>query len=245
MRWSVGLPVVGVPNNLHPAKVVNLSLSGDGMCTPAEQAAIDDVRTAGAIVITAAGNEAEEITSNLSEGILGKSPANCQGVIVVGATTRSGDQTSYVNFGTAVDVSAPGGDGSDGVLTLSNTGTNGPVLDTLALIQGTSFTTAQVSAVASLMFSVNGSLSPQDVEDILSQTAQEFPAGSTCTTSACGDGILNASAALNAAQSSTNSGGGCVFHSSQTQTFDPIWIFFMLLAGFYAVRNNFSLRKYQ
>ena len=241
MRWAVGLSVTGVPDNPNPAKVINLSLSGDGECSAGEQAAIDDVRLAGAIVITAAGNEAEEITSNQSEGIPGKSPANCEGVIVVGATTRSGDQTSYVNFGTAVDVSAPGGDSSDGVLTLSNTGTDGPVLDTLALIQGTSFTTAQVSAVASLMYSVNNSLSPQSVEAILSNTTQAFPAGSTCTTSTCGTGIVNASAALSAAQSSSDGGGGCSLNT--TQRFDPLWLFFMMLASFQLARNYYASRR--
>lgn len=238
MRWAVGLPVAGVPNNVTPAKVINLSLSGDGGCTQAEQEAINAVRATGAVVVTAAGNEGEDIAN--------KSPANCQGVIVVGATTRGGDQTGFVNFGSAVDVSAPSGDGSDGIRTLTNPGTT--------LIQGTSFTTAQVSAVASLMYALNPALSPQDVEGILCSTTQAFPAGSTCTTDTCGTGIVDAAAALTAATNpasvlpacannsatpppdtgSNGGGGGCILDTSGQ--FDPIWLFFLWLVLVYAIR---------
>lgn len=239
MRWAVGLPVTGVPNNATPAKVVNLSLSGEGVCTQAEQEAINAVRAAGAVVITAAGNEGEDIAN--------KSPANCQGVIVVGATTRGGDKTAFVNFGTAVDVSAPSGDGSNGIRTLTNPGTT--------LIQGTSFTTAQVSAVASLMYAVNPALAPQDVEGILCSTTQAFPAGSTCATDTCGTGIVDAAAALTAAQnpssvlpvacasnnavpppSKDNGGGGGGCSLNESRVFDPIWLFFLLLGLFHSKR---------
>ena len=212
MRWSVGLPVAGVPVNTSPVKVVNLSLSGEGACSQAEQDAINAVRAAGAIVVTAAGNETEDIAL--------KSPANCQGVITVGATARNGDRTSYVNFGQAVDLSAPGGDGADGIWTLSNTGTDAPVLDTLALIQGTSFTTAQVSAVAGLMYAVNNSLTPTDVAGILCATTQAFPGG-TCTTSTCGTGILDALAALTAAQNPSSVLPAACADNDATRTTGP------------------------
>lgn len=247
MRWAVGLPVAGVPDNTNPARVINLSLAGDGTCSPAEQDAINTVRAKGAVVVTAAGNEAEDMD------IVSKSPANCQGVIAVGATSRSGDRASYANFGSAVDLAAPGGDDSDGVRTLSNTGIQAPENDASVLIQGTSFTTAQVSAVASLVYAANSSLTPDSVEGILCATTQPFPAGSSCSADDCGTGILDAAAALTAAQNpasvlpascATNSapppaktggGGGCVLNESRV--FDPIWLLFLQLVLLYSRRS--------
>src|SRR5690606_24138219 len=43
MRWAAGLPVDGAPINPNPAKVLNLSLSGWGACSPAYQQAIHDI----------------------------------------------------------------------------------------------------------------------------------------------------------------------------------------------------------
>ncbi|MDT8386133.1 MAG: S8 family peptidase [Thiogranum sp.] len=190
MRWSVGLPVAGLPDNPHPARVINLSLSGAGICSTEEQRAIDDVVAMGAVVIAAAGNDATDVAT--------RSPANCRKVIAVGAVDRAGKLASYSNTGSEVDLSAPGGDGNDGVLTLFNTGVTGKGDDTLAYIQGTSFTAAQVSAVASLMLATDQSLSPATLEELLRRSARAFP-DSSCTACTCGRGILDAHASLVAA----------------------------------------------
>ena len=42
MRWAVGLPVAGVPANPNPARVLNMSLGGDGPCDAAYLSAIAD-----------------------------------------------------------------------------------------------------------------------------------------------------------------------------------------------------------
>ncbi len=190
MRWSVGLPVAGLPNNPDPARVINLSLSGAGICSTEEQRAIDDVVAMGAIVVAAAGNDATDVAT--------RSPANCRNVVAVGAVDRAGKLASYSNTGSEVDISAPGGDGNDGVFTLFNTGTTVKGDDTLAYIQGTSFTAAQVSAVASLMLATDQSLSPATLEELLRRSARAFP-DSSCTPCTCGRGILDAHAALIAA----------------------------------------------
>ena len=41
MRWAAGLNVPGVPANPNPARVLNLSLGGDGACTSAYADAVD------------------------------------------------------------------------------------------------------------------------------------------------------------------------------------------------------------
>ncbi len=197
VRWAAGLPVAGVPDNPNPADVINLSLSGDGVCSAAEQSAIDAAVTAGAVVVVAAGNEAANVSK--------VSPANCDNVIAVGAIARDGKIAAYTNFGLSVDLTAPGGDDPDppdpinnppnGVLTLSNFGQTTAGADAVAVIQGTSFTAAQVSAVSSLMLAANGALTPAQVTDILKATARAFPDPS-CDTSLCGSGVLDADAAL-------------------------------------------------
>ncbi len=196
MRWAAGLPVTGVPTNLNPAKVLNLSLGGSSSTCPATfQSAINAVNAAGSIVVVAAGNS----NTNAS----GATPANCNGVITVGATNRSGVRASYSNYGSVVDVSAPGGQtsptASNGVLSTLNAGTTTPAADNYVFYQGTSMAAPHVAGVVSLMVGLNPSLTSSQVETILKNTAKPFGPGHTCTgATSCGAGIVNAHAALQA-----------------------------------------------
>ena len=197
MNWAAGLPVSGVPANANPAKVLNLSLGGSGTCSTAWQNAINAVTSAGAVVVVAAGNNNAD-ASNYT-------PASCNGVITVAATNRSGSRAYYSNYGSKVEISAPGGAQSaandpNGILSTLNTGTTVPASDTYIYYQGTSMATPHVTGVVSLMFSLNPFLTPTQVLQILQSTARAFPAGSTCTTSLCGSGMLDAGAAVNAVQ---------------------------------------------
>lgn len=197
MRWAAGLPVSGVPNNPNPAKVLNMSLGGTAPCTQTYQRAITDVVNAGVTVVVAAGNENQNAANS--------SPANCQGVISVAATNRSGGRASYSNFGSSVTIAAPGGEMSwnsttGGVLSTYNTGTTSVGQDSYDFSQGTSMAAPHVAGVAALMYSVNGNLTPTQVRNAITQSARTFPTVSSnrCTTSLCGAGIVNAEAALRA-----------------------------------------------
>jgi serine protease len=53
-----------------------------------------------------------------------------------------------------------------------------------------------VTGVVSLLLSLNPTLHPGQVLEMLQDTVTSFPAGSTCTTSSCGSGIVNAGAAV-------------------------------------------------
>jgi serine protease len=187
MRWAVGLSVPGVPDNANPVRVINLSLGGAGPCSRLEQDAIDEVNARGAVVVASAGNGSGDVAD--------QNPANCQGVISVAATTRSGARAAYTNTGSGVDLSAPGGDAGDGLLALSNTGSTVADADDYLPVAGTSFATAQVSGIAGLMLSINGDLNPQQVRDILAQSARAFPDAS-CNSLLCGAGIVDAAAAV-------------------------------------------------
>ncbi|HUL93628.1 MAG TPA: S8 family serine peptidase [Burkholderiales bacterium] len=199
-RWAAGLSVPGVPPNANPAKVLNLSLGGGGSCSATEQAAINEIVAAGAVFVVAAGNSHVDASNS--------SPANCNGVISVAAVNRAGGRAFYSNFGMTVKIAAPGGEQSfandpNGVLSTLNTGTTTPVADTYIYYQGTSMAAPHVAGIASLMFSVNPSLTPAQVLSTIQATSRAFPAGTgstggDCTTALCGAGIINAAAAVTA-----------------------------------------------
>jgi serine protease len=198
MRWSAGLSVSGVSANPNPAKVLNMSLGGAGACDAFYQSAVDDIISAGAVIVVSAGNNAADA--------IGFRPANCTGVITVAAIDKHGYRAYYSNYGSSVDISAPGGDitnAPDGILSTLNTGTKSPVSDTYTYYQGTSMAAPHVSGVVSLMLSVNPSLTPANILQLLQSSVKAFPGGSTCNTSNCGSGILDAGAAVSAANAAT------------------------------------------
>jgi serine protease len=188
MNWAAGLNVSGVPANANPAKVENLSLGGSGSCGIPLQNAINAITAAGATIVVSAGNSNADAINFM--------PANCNGVITVAATNRIGSRAGYSNYGSTVEISAPGGDTSNGILSTLNTGTQGPVADTYAYYQGTSMAAPHVSGVISLLYSLNPALTSSQVLQIIQNTATNFPAGSSCDTSMCGSGIVNAGTAI-------------------------------------------------
>ena len=209
--WASGGTVTGAPANAYRARVLNLSLGGAGACSITTQNAINSARSRGSVVVVAAGN------SNINAS--NSNPANCAGVVTVAATGRYGGKAPYSNYGTVVDLAAPGGDGSGGILSTLNSGTRTPIADNYVYYQGTSMATPHVAGVAALMYSVNTNLTPDEVEARLKSTARAFPA--TCTT--CGTGILDAARAVDAAMPVAT---GPTLNESEANntlaTFDPV-----------------------
>jgi serine protease len=191
IAWAAGAAVVGVPANPNPARVINLSLGGSGSCDRTTQTAINTARSLGSVVVVAAGN-ANTNAANTS-------PANCQGVITVAATAKSGGKASYSNFGANVTLAAPGGDRDAGMWSTLNMGTMAPGADAYASYAGTSMATPVVSGVVALMLSVNKNLTPDQVATLLKSSARAFPAA--CTS--CGAGLVDANAAVAAALGQT------------------------------------------
>jgi len=188
--WGAGGNVSGVPANANPAQVLNLSLGGGGGCDNTTQNAINTARSLGTTVVVAAGN------SNANAG--NYSPASCSGVVTVASTNRAGSRAYYSNYGSVVDVAAPGGEtsvNSNGVLSTLNSGSQGPGSDSYAFYQGTSMAAPHVAGAAALLYAVDSGITPTEVESILKSTARSFPG--SC--SQCGSGIVDAAAAVNAA----------------------------------------------
>ncbi|OUS25308.1 hypothetical protein A9Q99_22215 [Gammaproteobacteria bacterium 45_16_T64] len=196
MRWAAGLPVSGIPANPTPAKVLNLSLGGTASCTRTYQETIDAVRATGASIIVAAGNESQDASMS--------TPANCDGVIVVGATDRNGGQAYYSNYGPTVDISAPGGEmysnsTLSAILSTHNSGKSSPRSDAYAYQQGTSMATPHVAGAAALLYAVNNALTSDEILEALTSSARTFPSSNSndeCTTTKCGAGIVDVEAAL-------------------------------------------------
>lgn len=207
--WASGGSVSGVPANTSVARVVNLSLGGQGSCDTTTQSAINSARSRGTVIVVAAGNE--------NQNAANVSPANCSGVITVASVNRSGGRAYYSNYGAVVDVAAPGGDvrssASNGVLSTLNSGSTTPGSDTYDFYQGTSMATPHVAGVVALMLARNSALTPDEVESRLRGSTRSFPA--TCNQ--CGTGIVNALAAVNAA-----TGGGGDPGDSELQNGVPV-----------------------
>ncbi|WP_240307642.1 S8 family serine peptidase [Thermus caldifontis] len=160
LRWAAGIPVPGLPQNPYPAKVINLSLAGEGSCSAPLQQALDEVRALGVLVVAAAGNFARDYRSFF--------PANCRGVLAVGAVGPQGELAGYSNRG--APLLAPGGNGGQGVL--GPTWSQGFGYRTM---QGTSQAAPHVAAAASLLFSRGGTL--EGVEGAILAGALPTPAG--------------------------------------------------------------------
>ncbi len=189
MNWAAGNTVPGATANPNPAKILNLSLGGKGSCSNTYQNVVNRLVSAGKIIVVSAGNE------NTSED---HSPASCQGVISVAAVARSGSKASYSSYGSKVTLSAPGGDGGD-LITLSNTGTTVPASPTIAGTSGTSFSAPVISGIVSLMLAIRPNLDSVLATKILTASVRPFP-DSSCDTSTCGAGIIDAAAAVRTAR---------------------------------------------
>ncbi len=190
--WSAGGTVAGVPANPQPAQVLNMSLGGQYPCSasPTTQAAIDSARARGATVVVAAGN------ANLDAA--GFSPASCSGVISVAAIGDGGSRAPYSNYGTGVDLAAPGGDMSRGsaagILSTYNGGATTPGSDSYAYLQGTSMASPHVAGVVALLYAARPTITPDEVEAVLKANVRPFPG--SC--SGCGSGLVDVTRALSA-----------------------------------------------
>ena len=197
IRWSAGVPVAGVRNNPNPARVLNLSLGGVGPCGANEQSAINSALARGAVVVVAAGNDATLVS--------GFSPANCKGVVAVAASNLLGDLSSFSNFGSAVSISAPGGDSGNlpGIISTLNGGITLPGVPSYATYMGTSMAAPHVAGVVAHMLTRDPTLTPGQVLNRLRAASRTFPAGSDCAAAAgaCGNGLLDAFNAVSAVTS--------------------------------------------
>lgn len=189
ITWASGGKVDGVPTNAFPAKILNLSLGGQGSCSLTYQNAIDDAVSRGASVIVAAGN------NNLNSEFY--QPSSCRNVIVVSGNNVYGNRSLQANYGPVVDIAAP----SENIWSTYNYGTSTPVAgDAYQYLYGTSMATPFVSGVIALVQAVTPTpLTPAEMRALLKQNARKFPDGQP--DQPLGAGVLDAAATVAAAKS--------------------------------------------
>jgi serine protease len=193
--WSSGGAVSGVPtlSAANAADVINMSLGGGGACDTATQNAINSAVSRGTTVVVAAGND----NANAS----GFSPASCNNVVNVASITSASARSSFSNYGTLIDVSAPG----SAILSTLNSGTAGPGAESYASYNGTSMASPHVAGAVALTQSRRLALglamyTPSEMEALLKSTA--YPLSGACS-GGCGAGIINAKALVDAAGGTT------------------------------------------
>lgn len=205
IRYAAGLDndSGGVP--VQQADIINLSLGGSGF-SQAAQDTYNEVRSAGVIVVAAAGNEN---TSQLSY------PASYDGVVSVSATGFDNARAPYSNYGSKIDVAAPGGnqavdlnnDGyGDGVLSTLVDDSSGTPEATLKFYQGTSMAAPHVAGVIALMRAEYPALTPDDVDGLLMTGSITTDLGATGRDDIYGHGLLDALKAVQEAQRLNNGG---------------------------------------
>ena len=201
IRWAAGVKDDALPVNPTPARIINLSLGIEDFCSQADQAAIDDAIAAGSIVISAVGNAGRNTDLNPT------SPAHCQSVLGVMAVDHNALRANYSNFGRDADIAAPGGTiapSIESILVASNPGLDNPQpISSYRQASGTSIAAPHVSAVLALMLAVNNRMSNRELEALLLGSARAFPhpaAKNACRPDQCGAGVLDAYAAVHAAE---------------------------------------------
>lgn len=160
---SLGDIIAGLEYVLtQPAiKVVNMSLGGAGDIAPPAplKEAIDNLAARGVVVCIAAGNESVD-----TDGVI---PAGYDSGIVVSAyDTDGGVFADFSNYGSAVDVAAPGVD-------ISSTLPGGEY----GALSGTSMATPHVAGAAAAYLSLHATASPAEVRSAIASTGEGGYAG--------------------------------------------------------------------
>ncbi|HBJ35059.1 MAG TPA: hypothetical protein DDZ51_09955 [Planctomycetaceae bacterium] len=197
VRWAVD-------NGAH---VINLSLGSNSGSTTLRDA-LAYAYGKGATIIAAAGNNGQNAVSFPA--------AYDDFVIAVSATRFDENLAPYSNYGTSIDIAAPGGDTSvnqngdqyvDGILQNTfNPSTKNTADFGYYFFQGTSMAAPHVAGVAALVTSqllkIKGTVDPTTVRNVLQSTARDR--GVPGLDSFYGHGIVDAAAAVRATLSLSN-----------------------------------------
>lgn len=139
---------------------------------------VDELVNMGVTVVAGAGNEHKEVYQQ---------PAKFDSVITVAATNYYGKPCSFTNYGSCVDISAPGE-----YIHTADMSSN----SAYTFVNGTSFATPIVSAAAAYVLMENKNYTPEQVKQEIIATATPFKK-SDCYYDRYGAGIVNFSNIIN------------------------------------------------
>ena len=151
------------------AKVINISYAG--ACDYSNAAAARYADSKDTVVVWAAGNENTQLTCG-----------NIEEQTVVSATTNLNTRASFSNYGSAVDIAAPG-ENVSGLWLVPNQYGN---------LSGTSFSSPIVASVAAIIYSKNPGITAKEVRNILYTSATDLG-----NTNYYGHGLVDAFNAIN------------------------------------------------
>lgn len=151
--------IVWAANN--GAKVINMSLAGPAPSSTLKQA-IDYAWRKGAVIVAAAGNDGTNAPSY---------PAYYDKCIAVAATDQNDQRASFSEYGSWVDVSAPGVN----ILSTLPNHANALGVNNYGYMSGTSMATPFVSGVAALVWATPYGKSNSSVVSRIENTADRVP----------------------------------------------------------------------
>lgn len=157
------------------ADAINMSWGGGGVSTYGQNVC-NYAWNAGVILIAAAGND------NSSQQFY---PAAYNNVVSVAATSNGDVKSSFSQYGSWIDVSAPGSQ-----ILSTNEGTS------YQFSQGTSMASPMVAGLVGLMLSHAPSATPQDIVDCLLSSADNIESANPNYQGQLGAGRINAEEAL-------------------------------------------------
>lgn len=136
------------------ARIINMSLGGT-YSSSTVQSAVNYAWSKGVVLIAAAGNNGNSTAFY---------PAACSNVVAVAATDSTDTRTSWSNYGSYVDLCAPGAN----ITTTYGSG--------YSSVNGTSFSSPITAGIAALVASVQPSLSNSLIVDLLIKNSDDIGA---------------------------------------------------------------------
>ncbi|MEU3756798.1 S8 family serine peptidase [Streptomyces olivoreticuli] len=217
IMWAAGVHEKGVPENLTPADVINVSLGFDIMkkntCKGIFQEAMLKVEKEKKLVVAAAGNENTPAAWEL--------PASCgnlqgkedpKNVLTVASSDKKGERSDFSNYNIKgdepIELTAPG----DKIYSTTDKGKQAPEGGSWGEKSGTSMAAPHIAGLAALVIDARGKSggskpSPAEIKDTLATGASaikkcevsEHKEGKVTvpgTQNGCGKGLPNAKAVV-------------------------------------------------
>ena len=214
------------------AEVISMSYGGPTYSS-SQNTFFNDLKNDGIVLLAASGNDGVSTESY---------PAAYTAVIAVGSVNEDLELSDFSNYGSWVDIAAPGGyatPSSDGINVLSSTYTEAFYYSSVYFLentnydgmQGTSMACPVTAGLCGLILSINPNLTPDEVKACLMNNAQTTTGNSIHANSGCIDAYASALCAQNGsspnaqftADQTTISVGGTVQFTDQSTGSPSSW----------------------